>query len=109
MVIISDELNNNAIEYWSSAEAINIMRVKVKKDSSWMDFNLEVEDDWKWREHKTSLEMETMRAHQLKLWYFNHDSIRWRGLFLITTKIVNRLYFKNSINWWLIVWVKVKV
>jgi hypothetical protein len=88
---------------------MNIMRVKVKKVDWKIDFNLEVEDNWKWKEHKTSLEMETMRAHQLKLWYFNHNSIRWRGLFLITVKIVNRLYFKNSKDGGLIVWIKIKV
>jgi hypothetical protein len=50
--------------------------------------------------------METLRAHQLKLWYWHHESIRWRGLFMITFKSVDRLYFKDTKNWWLIVWIK---
>lgn len=106
IILISDELNNNAIEYWSSKNWINKLRVKVEKVDKWLFFNIEVEDDWKWKEHKTALDMETMRAHKLKIWYFNHESIRGRWLFLITVKIVDRLYFKNSKNWGLIVGVK---
>ena len=109
LVLISDELNNNAIEYGSSEDWSNIMRINICKEGEIVNFNLEVEDDWKWREHKTALDMETMRAHQLKLWYFNHDSIRWRGLFLITVKIVDRLYFRNSKNWGLIVGIRAKL
>lgn len=109
LILISDELNNNAIEYWSSKNWTNYMRVKAYKHDDYIDFNLEVEDNWKWKKHKTALEMETMRAHKLKLWYFNHDSIRWRWLFLITVKIVDRLYFRNAANWWLIVWIKTKL
>jgi hypothetical protein len=52
------------------------------------------------------LEMETLRAHQLKLWYGNHESIRWRGLFMIIVKSVDRLYFKDTKTWGLIVWIK---
>ena len=106
VVLISDELNNNAIEYWSNSNWTNYLRIKAEKNKNEIDFLLEVEDNWKWKNHKTALDMETMRAHQLKLGYFNHDSIRWRGLFLITVKIVDRLYFKNSKKWGLIVWVK---
>jgi uncharacterized UPF0160 family protein len=109
IVLISDELNNNAIEYWSDSNWQNIMRIKAKKIDKEIDFILEVEDNWKWREHKTALDMETMRAHQLKLGYFNHDSIRWRWLFLITVKIADRLYFRNSPKWWLIVGVKTRI
>lgn len=109
IILISDELNNNAIEYWSSKNWTNYMRIKATINENNVDFNLEVEDNWKWANSKTALDMETMRAHQLKLWYFNHDSIRWRWLFLITVKIADRLYFKNSKKWWLIVWVKMNV
>ena len=109
IVLISDELNNNAIEYGSNHNGINYLRIKIEKQKKDIFLNLEVEDNWKWKKHKTALDMETMRAHQLKLWYFNHDSIRWRWLFLITVKIVDRLYFKNSKDWWLIVWIKTKI
>lgn len=109
IVLISDELNNNAIEYWSDADWINYLRIDIKTISWEIFLNLEVEDNWKGKSHKTALEMETMRAHKLKRWYFNHDSIRWRWLFLITVKIVDRLYFKNSKRWWLIVGIKTKI
>jgi len=109
IVLITDELNNNAIEYWSSSRWFNTLRINIYKEEENINFNLEVEDDWKWKSSKTALDMEIMRAHKLRLWYFWHDSIRWRWLFLIIVKLVNRLYFKNSHNWWLIVWVKIKI
>ncbi len=107
IILISDELNNNAIEYWSDPKAFNIFRVNIFYNKKDIELNIEVEDNWKWKWHKTALDMETMRAHKLKRWYFNHESIRWRGLFLITVQIADRLYFKDSPNWWLIVWVKI--
>lgn len=109
IVLISDELNNNAIEYWSSSETYNYLRISTNVIDWVINFNLEVEDNWKWKSPKKALDMETMRAHKLKLWYFWHDSIRWRGLFLIIVKLVNRLYFKNSKAGWLIVWIKMKI
>jgi len=108
-ILIADELNNNSIEYWSAAESSNIMRIESHMEESERFFNLEVEDMWDWKHPKTALDMETMRAHKLKLWYFGHNSIRWRWLFLIIVKLVDRLYFKNSVNWWLIVWIKTKI
>lgn len=109
VILISDELNNNAIEYWTSPDWFNILRIKAYILDWIIDFNLEVEDSWDWRAPKKALDMETMRAHKLKLWYFWHNSIRWRWLFLIIVKLVDRLYFKNSSTWWLIVWVKTKI
>ena len=107
-ILIVDELSNNAIEYWSEKWWINKLRLKTIKDWDSFDFFLELEDSWKWEKHKTALEMETMRAHQLKKWYDWHYSIRWRWLFMITVKSVDRLYFKDSLNWGLIVWVRKK-
>ena len=109
MVLISDELNNNAIEYGTSTWWYNILRVQIEKKKKTCNLVLEVEDDWKWNNPKTALEMETLRAHQLKKWYLEHNSIRWRWLFLITVQIVDRLYFKNSANWGLIVWIKKEI
>ena len=108
-ILIADELNNNSIEYWSASESSNIMRIESHMEENERFFKLEVEDMWDWKHPKTALDMETMRAHKLKLWYFGHNSIRWRWLFLIIVKLVDRLYFKNSVNWWLIVWIKTKI
>lgn len=106
LILLSDELNNNAIEHWSSQNWENFLRLKIEKQEDGINFVMEVEDDWKWKEAKTALEMETMRAHKLKIWFKSHDSIRWRWLFLIAVKIADRVYFKNSERWGLIVWIK---
>lgn len=105
-ILVIDELNNNAIEYWSDECWKNKLRIKICNNWDSMDFVIEVEDNWKWKQHKTALEMETLRAHKLKLWYGNHESIRWRWLFMIIVKSVDRLYFKDTENWGLIVWIK---
>ena len=108
-ILIIDELNNNAIEYWSSNNSLNKVRIKSINNWDSVDINIEIEDAWDWEKHKTALEMETMRAHQLKLWYWTHNSIRGRGLFMITVKSVDRLYFKDSKEWGLIVGIKKNV
>ena len=108
-ILLVDELNNNAIEYGTLKWYKNKLRIKTSWDNNSVDVNIEVEDFWNWEKHKTALDMETLRAHQLKLWYWHHESIRWRGLFMITVKSVDRLYFKDSKNWGLIVWIKKNV
>ncbi|MDD3793761.1 MAG: ATP-binding protein [Candidatus Gracilibacteria bacterium] len=109
IILISDELNNNAIEYGSDKEGFNYLRINSKIEDGVINFNLEVEDNGKGKAPKKALDMETMRAHKLKLGYFNHDSIRGRGLFLIIVRLVDRLYFKNSRLGGLIVGVKMKI
>lgn len=106
IILIIDELNNNAIEYWTELNWENKIRIKTSGSQNSIDVVIEVEDTWRWNKHKNALEMETLRAHQLKLWYSNHDSIRWRGLFMIIVKSVDRLYFKDTKTWGLIVWIK---
>lgn len=108
-ILIVDELNNNAIEYWTLDWFENKLRIKTNWDSKSVDINIEVEDFWNWEKHKNALEMETLRAHQLKLWYGNHESIRWRWLFMITVKSVDRLYFRDTEKGGLIVWIKKNV
>ena len=108
-ILLVDELNNNAIEYGTLKWYKNKLRVKTSWDNSCVDINIEVEDFWNWEKHKTALDMETLRAHQLKLWYWHHESIRWRWLFMITVKSVDRLYFRDSENGGLIVWIKKNV
>lgn len=109
MTLVIDELNNNAIEYWTNEKWINKLRVKVTNNWDSLNLNIEVEDNWKWKKAKNALDMEILRAHQLKLWYWIHNSIRWRWLFLITVKSVDRLYFKDSDRGGLIVWIRKNV
>jgi len=104
-VLIVDELNNNAIEYWSDKGSINHMYLKIKRYDDWININLEVEDNWNWKCSKTAREMEDLRNKKVSMWFDNHKSIRWRGLFMIITNLVDELYFKDSNKWWLIVWI----
>ena len=106
-ILIIDELNNNAIEYGSLPENTNIMRFFYKKTSdTTFDISMEVEDSWLWKHHKTSAEMEVLRINKIQSWFDNYKSIRWRWLFMIISKLVDELYFRDSIQNWLIVWIK---
>jgi hypothetical protein len=107
LILIIDEMNNNAIEHWSNPWDINKFRFKSSLNSSkQLNLIIEFEDSWKKPWAKKAIDMETLRAHRLKRGYSEHSSIRWRWLFMIIFKIVDRLYFKDSENWWLIVWIK---
>lgn len=109
LVLIVDELNNNAIEYGSLPEDFNIMRLYIREDLDGYYINIEVEDSWKWKEHKKSYEMVKIGEVKLREWFSNNSSIRGRWLFLIIRNIVDELYFNDSHNRWLIVWVKKKI
>lgn len=108
-ILIADEMNNNAIEYGSKEDERNFLRIKTEQKWDKTEIRLEVEDTGNGKKHKPSLEMETLRAHQLKLWYSEHSSIRGRWLFMIIVKLVDRLYFKDSPTWGLIVGIKKKI
>lgn len=104
-ILISDELNNNAIEYWTKFQELNKMKIALSKNDEWIFVNLEVIDSGNWEKAKTSQEMEDLRLERLDRWFDNHKWIRWRGLFQIIHKIVDDLYFRDSSPIWLIVWV----
>ena len=104
MILVVDELNNNAIEYGSMEKENNIMRVCIEKNKHGrLDFKLEVQDTGNGLKHKTADEMRKIQEVKLGNGFEKHSSIRWRGLFLITLKIVDELYFENSLTGWLIV------
>lgn len=105
IILVVDELNNNAIEYWSLSWEFNKLRIIVNFNENDFKLNIEVEDTWKGNKHKTSYEMLQLWERKLLEWFYNH-SIRWRWLFLIVKNIVNRLYFKDTEMWWLIVWIE---
>lgn len=105
-VLIIDELNNNAIEYGSNEMAINRFKFIWKKQDDGIYLNIEVEDEGNGKNAKKSSEMEVLRHDKIEKWFENYHSIRWRGLFLIITKLVDELYFKDSEKWGLIVGVK---
>lgn len=105
-VLIIDEMNNNAIEYWSRETDRNRITIKVVKKNHILDLKIEVEDTGKWKNPKKAAEMYKLKEEKLKKWFENHNSIRGRWLFLIIENTVDRLYFEDSKEWWLIVWVE---
>jgi two-component sensor histidine kinase len=44
MILITDELNNNAIEYGSLEKDVNKMRISISKDDLCYNFIIEAED-----------------------------------------------------------------
>ncbi len=103
LVLVSDELNNNAVEHGTGDCWENIIEINVKKQSAdTIYINIEVTDCWEWNAES----MEVLKKEKELNWFDNHRSIRWRGLFLITEKIVDRLYFRDSSNWGLTVWIE---
>ena len=109
LTIIADELNNNSIEYWSVKDDINRMIIKIIIVWEAVELVLEVEDSWKWIESKTASEMFDIKNARISKWFEKHKSIRGRWLFLIITKLVDELYFKDSKTWWLIVGIRKKI
>ncbi len=108
LILVADELNNNAIEYWSKSWEMNLFKITITHIDKGFNLNIEVHDTWNWPKAKKSFEMEEMRDNKKKEWFSNHNSIRGRGLFMIIEKLVDELYFKDSESWWLIVWINKK-
>ena len=109
LILIVDELNNNAIEYWSIEWECNKLTVMFSIYDWSIDLTIEVKDTWNWKWHKSSKEMILIRNKKKLNWFFKNNWIRWRGLFMIIEKLVDRLYFKDSADWWLIVWIEKKL
>lgn len=109
LTLIADELNNNAIEYWSLENDINKMTIKIVINNDEVELFLEVEDTWKWIESKTAKEMILKRNTKKLKWFNKNNWIRWRGLFMIIEKLVDKLYFKDWEKGGLIVWVRKKI
>jgi len=104
LVLIIDELNNNAIEYWSKADEDNIFYIKFKKeDKNRIFIDSYVSDTGNGAYAKKSQDMEKLRNIHEKKDFSSHNSIRWRGLFLIISQLVDTLYFKDSKSWGLTV------
>lgn len=104
IVLIIDELNNNAIEYGSGKWDTNILKFAIHiTGQRQRDINACVTDSWKGNKPKTAKDMEKMREEMNKRGFAHHASIRWRGLFLIISKLVDQLYFKDEEASWLTV------
>lgn len=106
-VLVTDEMNNNAIEYGSRPEDTNRITFKVIKRWKNIKMFVEVEDTGRWKAPKTADQMYKLKDEKLKIWFDSRDIwIRWRWLFLITRGTVDKLYFEDSEKWGLIVWVE---
>lgn len=106
LTLIADELNNNAIEYWSREEDVNKMMLDISTKNDTVDFLLEVTDSGKWEYAKKAIEMEELRKIKEDYSFEKHQSIRWRGLFLIIKKLADELYFRDEKSGGLTVWIK---
>lgn len=107
LILVIDELNNNAIEYWSNPWELNCFKININYHSNELILNCEVIDTGKWLKSKKASEMYNLRDIKKEKW-FDDKSIRGRGLFMIINKLVDKLYFKDSDDWGLIVWVDKK-
>ena len=97
LVLIIDELNNNAIEYGSMPGDQNYMNLQLVKNESWdITINVAVIDTGLWDQAKTAMEMHSIKKENENKDFSHHRSIRWRGLFLIISHLVDDLYFKDS-------------
>lgn len=107
LVLVIDELNNNAIEYGSKKWDINYLNLHLTKwDGSCVNIIASVTDTGKWPHAKNSIDMEALRKKHAQEDFSKHTSIRWRGLFLIISRLVDDLYFQDAPSWGLIVGVK---
>ncbi len=109
MILIVDELNNNAIEHGSRKGTTSQMRVTMETEEGVVNINIEAEDSGTGPHPKKALDMLQLRKDTEARGFKNHTSIRWRGLFLIITRLVDNLYFKDSTTWGLIVWIDKKI
>lgn len=109
IILIIDEMNNNAIEYGTKQGDKNMMRISVKWNPLERTIEVEVEDRWNGWNPKTAKEMEEIRNEKLKAWFTQYHSIRGRGLFMIISSLVDSLYFKDNPGGWLVVGVIKKI
>ncbi len=107
LVLIIDELNNNAIEYGSQKGDTNYLYIKLQKqDLNTLSISADVTDTWRWNSAKTAKDMRDLQKQHENKNFSSHKSIRGRWLFLIISHLVDTLYFKDHIGWWLTVGIK---
>ena len=102
LILVSDELNNNAVEHGTDGCGENKTSIIVKNQWNKIFVNIEVTDCW----NGTANTMEKIKQERDALGFGKHHGIRGRWLFLITEKIADKLYFKDAQWWGLIVWIE---
>lgn len=106
IVLMVDELNNNAIEHGSQKSGKNEMRMYISAHGSQCNMRIECEDSWTGIHPKKAKDMDALHRDVKARGFSQHKSIRGRGLFLIIDQMVDKLYFKDSDSWGLIVWIQ---
>jgi len=101
LVLIVDELNNNAIEYGTKAKEYNYFRLHLEITQTGTNILISVTDTGTGTHPKTAEEMEDIKKSFLNIDYKKHASIRGRGLFLIISHLVDSLEFLNKKDGWL--------
>jgi anti-sigma regulatory factor (Ser/Thr protein kinase) len=92
LVLVSDELNNNAVEHGSDENSQNKTKIVIEPRGKKIYVNIEVTDSG----DGTAEGMERMKREKDSIGFEKHHSIRGRGLFLITERIADKLYFKDA-------------
>ncbi|MCD5374826.1 ATP-binding protein [Candidatus Gracilibacteria bacterium] len=97
LVLVIDELNNNAIEYGSKKGEKNYMSFKLSKNTSGnLIIDTTVTDTGKGDHAKKAKDMLLLRKQNENKDFSHHHSIRGRGLFFIISHLVDDLYFRDS-------------
>lgn len=109
LVLIVDELNNNAIEYGSIPWDVNTFRFTMSYECGVQKVIILVSDTGNGHDSKGAMEMKEIQEKFTHINYAKHDSIRGRGLFLIINHLVDSLEFLDSESGWLTVKVEKKL
>ena len=109
ITLLTDELNNNAIEYWSKSWEYNKMIFKLNDLWNEIELIISVEDTWNWKKSKTAKEMLELKNKKKEAWFNGYMWIRGRWLFLIIDKMVDELGFEDTKQGWLRVTIKKRI
>lgn len=98
LVLIFDELNNNAIEHGSTQKDSNHVFISIKQSSKGWEIEGRVSDCGGGTDAKTCQELTEAQAfYKDNVDFTKHHSIRGRGLFLIIAQLVQVLRFEPSL------------
>ena len=96
IVLIFDELNNNAIEHGGVKGDAHICYIALKKIKKGIIVSWYVEDTGNTDHAKSYLELRELQKSMRHKDFSQHTPIRGRGLFLIISQIVDVLEFQES-------------
>ena len=102
LILVGDELNNNAIEHGTGEWWVNTLKLTIQKNQSSIDICIEVIDSGK----GSADIMKNLQKKHSQDHVRSSASIRWRWLFLITETIADELYFEDIPENWLLAGIK---